>query len=374
MLQSSNSIKHFFELLIVLFIFSTKILGQVVTDISVKKVFTIEGDQKNFLGHPVDLVSTNDLVFIADMMDMKIKVFTLKGKYVRSFGSRGRGPQEFQHLTKIWLDKNNNIAIADFFNSRISIFTQKGKLVKETPFNSGEIIWPRYFENVGENVTLVAYSPPQDPYKVFHIWVNDFKELKNEHYLPAIEEIDPEFLELVIQLRIGSIKVLDNKIFYAPFFYGGYLYSKDLNISDSEWEISQGLLPGTEIYELMSKSAVKINKDNENIYDYSISSSGGRFTYRLYSGTKQLFSTKDGKIAHLFELVVEGQKKQGVQLFSKSGVYLGHTYYNTKQLRDDQYTLINDHPMTMDDKNRFYSIDYRYDSPKINVYQLSYDN
>src|SRR5690554_1481879 len=134
------------------------IIGQEKQSITFKRISTIEGDEKNFIGSPVDIIANNDLVFFADAMDMKIKVFTTKGDFVRSFGNRGRGPEEFQHFTEIWLNQKNNLVVVDYFNSKFSFFNQKGELLEEKLFDSAEIQWPRYFEKMSLQRTLVKYS------------------------------------------------------------------------------------------------------------------------------------------------------------------------------------------------------------------------
>lgn len=349
------------------------IIGQEKQSITFKKTSTIEGDEKNFIGSPVDIIANNDLVFFADAMDMKIKVFTSKGEFVRAFGNRGRGPGEFQHFTKIWLNQKNNIVVVDYFNNRFSFFNQKGELLKEKLFDSAEIQWPRYFERMPLQRTLVKYSKKINPKQIFHIWNSDFTSIEYEFSMPKDLNYDDFVKEMSLTFNLGATTILNETLFHAPFFYEGKLYVTHLSESNmfSGWNTFEGYKPeGSAYIQLGSNESLK-NDAQENIYDYRINSDGRSVAFRLNNGTNSLFTTKEGYVAHLFEIRDGTQKKQGVQIFSSKGEFLGYTFYNTKEIRDDQYTMIIDYPKTIDEKNRVYSVDYRGEAPVINVYQLS---
>jgi len=349
------------------------IIGQEKPSVTFKKVSTIKGDDENFIRSPIEIFAHNDLVYIADMSDMKIKVFKVSGEFVRSFGNRGRGPGEFQHFTKLWLNQDNNLVVVDFFNSKMAFFNTTGEFISEKKFNSGKIQWPRHFEIVNEEQTLVKYSIKPDSKKVFHIWDKNFTSIDYEFSLPEDLEYDGFVREVTLALRPGASTILNGQLFHAPYFYEGKIYTTELSKENTPriWTALEGYATkGASYRELRTNEALQ-NDDQERVYDYQINSSGRSIAYRLYNGTNALFTTKNGHIAHLFEITDGDQKRQGVQVFSSTGEVLGHTFYNSKTIRDDLYTLIRDYPKTMDEKNRVYSFNYQGENPVINVYQLS---
>ncbi len=316
--------------------FSTIILGQSKTQIDLEKISVIRGTQKNFIGSPVDIAAINDLVFLADAMDMKIKVFTHEGDYVRSFGGRGRGPGEFQHLTNLWIDHKGRIAVVDYFNTRISFFSQGGKLLDEILFKPTDIQWPRHFESINDSNVLIIYSKEANPRKAFHIWNSDLSALEGEFSLPASLNFDDDVKESSLSFSIGSTTVLNGTLYYAPFFYEGNLFAKDISVgTNSTWISFKGLFPEGPSYERLSPNQKLKNEAGENIFDYRINSRRGSVAFRIFHTTRSLFSTSDGFLVHLFEVRDGSLKKQGVQVFSGDGQAIGHTFYNTKLLRED---------------------------------------
>ena len=350
------------------------ILSQNNSSIIFERVSTIKGDDENFIGSPIDIIAHNDLVYIADMLDMKIKVFKVSGEFVRSFGNRGRGPGEFQHFTKIWFNQDNNLVVVDYFNSKMAFYKTTGEFISEKKFDSGEIQWPRHFEKVNEERTLVKYSIKPDSEKIFHIWNKNYTSIDYEFSLPEDLEYDEPVKNRFLAGNVGYSSILNEKLFHAPLFYEGKIYSTELSKENTPkaWTALEGYATEGSSYSKLGNNEALQNDNQERIYDYQINSSGQRrISFRLNNGSNGLYTTKNGHIAHLFEITDGDQKKQGVQVFSSTGEVLGHTFYNSKTIRDDLYTLIIDYPKTMDEKNRVYSFDFRGKDPVINVYQLT---
>ncbi|MEP1307397.1 MAG: 6-bladed beta-propeller [Balneola sp.] len=351
------------------------IIGQEKPSVTFEKVSTIKGDDENFIRSPIEIFAHNDLVYIADMSDMKIKVFKVNGEFVRSFGNRGRGPGEFQHFTKLWLNQDNNLVVVDFFNSKMAFFNTTGEYISEEKLDIRKIQWPRHFEIVNEEQTLVKYSIKPDSKKVFHIWDKNFTSIDYEFSLPEDLEYDETLKNMLLGINVGGYSSIHNeKLFHAPYFYEGKIYTTELSKENTPriWTALEGYATkGASYRELRTNEALQ-NDDQERIYDYQINTSGQkRISFRLNNGTNGLFTTNNGRIAHLFEITDGDQKRQGVQVFSSTGKVFGHTFYNSKTIRDDLYTLIKDYPKTMDEKNRVYSFNYQGEDPVINVYQLS---
>jgi hypothetical protein len=77
-------------------------------------------------------VDAEGRIVVLDWKDSKIKIFDNKGKFVRSFGKKGQGPEEWGQTQDISLTPEN-IIFFDPGNKRLGLYTQDGKCLKEIP-------------------------------------------------------------------------------------------------------------------------------------------------------------------------------------------------------------------------------------------------
>jgi len=69
-----------------------------------------------------------DNLYVVDSMEVCVKIFDSKGKFVRVFGREGQGPGEFQTIDDIcWSQEDHFLYIADRRNHRISWFAGDGE-------------------------------------------------------------------------------------------------------------------------------------------------------------------------------------------------------------------------------------------------------
>lgn len=71
-------------------------------------------------------------VFVADSMNARIQVFTAEGEFVRMFGSRGDQPYQFEFPKSLDFDSDGNLWITDSRRPKIYTYTPEGKLLLET--------------------------------------------------------------------------------------------------------------------------------------------------------------------------------------------------------------------------------------------------
>ncbi len=69
-------------------------------------------------------------IIIMDGKDLKVKVFGADGSFIRSFGTKGQGPGEFQSVLEMFL-KNGVISVFDFGNNRVSRFSVEGRHIED---------------------------------------------------------------------------------------------------------------------------------------------------------------------------------------------------------------------------------------------------
>lgn len=92
--------------------------------------YYIQGDMSNPLDKPMDVAKIGQFVYITDTNHKQVQVFDSSGTQIFKFGKKGTGEGEFQFPYGITGDKDGNVYVADLYNNRISIFTSKGKFLK----------------------------------------------------------------------------------------------------------------------------------------------------------------------------------------------------------------------------------------------------
>ena len=85
-------------------------------------------------------------IFVADQYNNRIQVLDPQGNFLYAFGSQGQAPGQFEEPIGLELDENDNIYVADSINSRVEVFDKKGNLLttygKPALNASGEVVPP----------------------------------------------------------------------------------------------------------------------------------------------------------------------------------------------------------------------------------------
>jgi hypothetical protein len=77
------------------------------------------------LGRPVALALGPDGLYVADALDCAVKVFSRRGRFLRSFGRKGSGPGELNFPSGVAVERDG-VVVADKLNFRIQIFSRDG--------------------------------------------------------------------------------------------------------------------------------------------------------------------------------------------------------------------------------------------------------
>ncbi len=83
----------------------------------------------NFLNQPTNISIKNDKIYVSDFGAFKIKVFSLRGEYLSSIGSYGRGTGQFVRPKGIALDKESRLYVVDAGFENVQMFDSQGKLL-----------------------------------------------------------------------------------------------------------------------------------------------------------------------------------------------------------------------------------------------------
>jgi tripartite motif-containing protein 2/3/tripartite motif-containing protein 71 len=68
-------------------------------------------------------------VYLADMGNYRIQVFTAGGKYLSMFGRHGQGRGELGRPVGVATDSSNMVYVSEWGNYRVSVFTSLGQFV-----------------------------------------------------------------------------------------------------------------------------------------------------------------------------------------------------------------------------------------------------
>ncbi len=87
-------------------------------------------DISHNFSQPSDVsVSTDGNIYVVDGVNNSIKVFDSNGKYIFSFGKKGRKAGEFNLPLGLDIDSSGYIYIADSGNSRVQMFSSEGRYI-----------------------------------------------------------------------------------------------------------------------------------------------------------------------------------------------------------------------------------------------------
>jgi tripartite motif-containing protein 71 len=114
--------------------------------------FGSEGREEGQFREPIGITCDHDgNILVCDTENHRIQVFKLeskfdsKGKFLFSFGGKGRGEGQFLVPRGITCDHNGNIVVCDTYNHRIQVFDSKGKFLfcfGRQGEEEGQFKWP----------------------------------------------------------------------------------------------------------------------------------------------------------------------------------------------------------------------------------------
>ena len=95
----------------------------------------VPGNDEKHFARPTDIAWLPDgTFFISDgYINTRVVKFDKNGKFAMTWGTKGKGPGEFDLPHSIDIDRNRRVYVADRSNSRIQIFDENGKYLDQWP-------------------------------------------------------------------------------------------------------------------------------------------------------------------------------------------------------------------------------------------------
>ena len=87
------------------------------------RMFGSRGKGDGELNYPIAIaLDVQDKVYVSEKNNHRISVFTSEGQFVTSFGSKGERPGEFQSPQGLAVDSNGVVYVCDLTNCRLQLF------------------------------------------------------------------------------------------------------------------------------------------------------------------------------------------------------------------------------------------------------------
>ena len=103
---------------------------------------------------PWSVTVNNKLVYVGEWGNNRISIFTLEGQLIRTIGSQGSGPGQFNRPTAPAFSPNGDMYVADEYNHRIQVFNSDGVYQRE--FGEGQLKNPSDILITADGHVLVA--------------------------------------------------------------------------------------------------------------------------------------------------------------------------------------------------------------------------
>ena len=89
------------------------------------------------LNWPWDVAVHQGMVFVADLGNHRVAVFSQDGELIRTIGSEGTGPGQLRHPTGVAISPDGELYVSDSNNGRVQVLTSQGAYIRE--FGKGQL-------------------------------------------------------------------------------------------------------------------------------------------------------------------------------------------------------------------------------------------
>lgn len=180
-----------------------------------EKEFTIgvaEGDDEySFIRLWYLAVDENENIYAMDQGASKVKVYMPNGKHLRSFGSKGQGPGEFENPNMIFITNHGQLIVEDFIRS-LTYFSLSGDFIKSIYTSS---LFPTEIAVCPNGqIFAITHEPNPDKYgKNIGLYNKDLGIIKELVHVPELKPV-PGIIR-IFQPKISWAVTVNNEIILA---------------------------------------------------------------------------------------------------------------------------------------------------------------
>jgi len=276
-------------------------------------------------------VDRKNNVYIADYNVNKVRVFTEEGKFIKYIGKTGQGPGEFQYISSITIDSNDELIVTDPLNMRITRFSNMGEKYK--CYRLSGHIGVRKIARLNSDEYILYYFKPRSYHRkrddnLFHVYSKEFKLMESFAAAGEVYNFKEKLLVQMISLdHFATMVVADSvTVLFVPGFYDGivYMYKKIRN----KWTLKK--LYGKKFvkkpYKLLKMS--KFNPRHHVPFTNVMSGVVGRFYYKELCRNYGIVFLNDSTFAHFSESVIDANGKnriiRSIELFNLKKGFIGY--------------------------------------------------
>lgn len=317
---------------------------------------------ENLLARPRHVASDKrGYIWVSDEATLSIKLFNRMGNCVTTIGGRGQGPENFQDITAITIDAENNLVVVDYLNHKIAIFSPAGNFLRSYPFAVTSVAWPRRISITPDSEFVMLASSENHPY-IFHHFSKKFVYLRSFGELPIIHSKNERFERMFVKGTPGNL-FIDAKgvLYYIPGIYNGkiYLYQKG-NLINTLSAPERSIQP----YEMEFSTIFKPGPPPAKYQTVLASATEGMYYARRNIISGGLNILENGILAHLV-IIYRGKKHEiGLELFKNDGKEFEYHKLAGNELPDSQWCS---------SSGKWYLIDYQ-DIPRVLEYIVESKN
>lgn len=183
-----------------------------------KKEWQVGGEDPGFIFNSITGIDVDDNgnIYVTDVLEKNVKVFSESGNYLFSFGREGQGPGEFSSPRSLIFIPKNKILVIDFSTSRFNYFDLKGNYLDG--FNESLINFSNLTDNnkreleylyskrmiffakhyCGDSLLLYTEFIEQMKYIVHSIWLYDTKRHQGSEIIVK-KKVEPTFSNVKVQ-------------------------------------------------------------------------------------------------------------------------------------------------------------------------------
>ncbi len=306
-------------------------------------------------------------IYFADPSTNKIHSYNSEGSFRWSIGGSGQGPGEFQLISSIHIDEEDQLYVYDSERVILTIFNHDGELLDNRSFEFGR----KTIENIRKAPNNILLLPYWDEGRLIHLY-----SLESGEILASLVEFsemlqtEDEIEEELFQINPGSAIPLNERfIAYVPSHYDGkvYLFEESIN---GVWKLKDAI-EGYKQFDPSITFHVTQDGSHERSHfsGYNPRGGGTYVHYEFHSMSFGLYPQDDGSAVHLSYQVVEDEMQLVVEHFDINNAQL--QFYSI--IKDLEIGFRPDkRPVWMDSQGHIYLADNS-NMPELRVLRLAYE-
>jgi hypothetical protein len=252
-------------------------------NITLKKIWETGGEDPGFIFNNITAIDVdeNGRVYVADVLEKNIKVFSSAGKILFTFGREGQGPGEFQIPECLTILPNQQILVIDvgglaqrlkffdyegnYLNEYMAEFKESGHLkdnARSYSLSLGTICYSKFFQD--NKLLLIKDCIQEMKYHAQSLWIFDLEKREGKKIIET-KKIDVQFTNQTNQNELDFQDIQwchDNA---GNIYLIKDLYDYTIEVYDRQVNLKKII---KRAFKLPLKTKKELEKDREQVRKY----------------------------------------------------------------------------------------------------------